>query len=99
MSGNFHPQQVGVLQGDDPIEMKWEGGISKRDWFAGLALQGIMANPVLQEQWARDFQKKCDAGVAPSDAAKETEESYALRATRAADALVNFLRITETAEE
>lgn len=56
-------------------------GMSLRDWFAGQALAGIMANP---ERW-RDIQRRYDKGEMTYD---DASKSNAAKAYSIADAML-----------
>lgn len=56
-------------------------GMSLRDWFAGQALAGIMANP---ERW-RDIQRRYDKGKMAFD---DASDSNAVKAYNIADAML-----------
>lgn len=68
----------GIYETREPIS---EGGMSLRDWFAGQALVGIMANP---ERW-RDIQRRYDEGKLSYDGASA---SNATKAYSLADAML-----------
>ena len=43
----------------DRGEMVPTGGLSIRDWFAGMALQGTMANPEFNAMAGQDVARSC----------------------------------------
>lgn len=59
---------------DDKPEIAWiAGGLSKREWFAGQALAGMMANPdrvgnhARYEEWAKTAYFFADAMIAEGE--------------------------------
>jgi hypothetical protein len=85
--GPVHPQRVnhGMTYTDFP-------GMSLRDWFAGQALAGIMANP---ERW-RDIARRYDQGKMSYD---DASKSNAVKAYNIADAMLAARNPTPTKGE
>ena len=44
--GPAFPQQGATIQMKDDVYFLDKGGMSLRDWFAGMALQGLIASPM-----------------------------------------------------
>ncbi len=64
--GPAFPRQHTIADADSPFFKYGSSGMSLRDWFAGMALQGIVSNYV----------KRLDAG--DSDADRWAEECYCI---------------------
>ena len=57
-------------------------GMSMRDWFAGMALQGIMANPERWKQIAEDYKSR-------KKTYEQCSQSNAVKAYSLADAMLD----------
>jgi hypothetical protein len=64
------------------IDLK--GGLSKREWFAAMALQGLLSNP--------DVKPKYEANEIDLQRVSEVNASYATVAVSLADALLKELK-------
>jgi len=51
IGGHFYPNQLDKDKG-------WSDGITRRDWLAGLAMQGMLSN--MEEKSAEEMQKDFD---------------------------------------
>lgn len=75
-TGQFD-NDVWKSEGGDGIVIDSQNGMTLRDWFAGMALQGMCANPDISKVMA-------DRQMQPS----EVRESFALCAYAQADAMI-----------
>lgn len=69
--GPAFPRVVDYHDGDYEIEP----GMSLRDWFAGMALAGMMANPEALNEMITDYARACYAFADAMLAERERGES------------------------
>lgn len=61
------------------------GGLSKRELLAAMAMQGMLANPKLQDEFWKNYESESQA-IGPAEAAQAIELRIGYRAARVADA-------------